>query len=264
MLAAGIWAKISFFKTQPASAYLCAAQEGHRGTENVRDKYLNFSRDRRSTLEKATPRPRRPFRKKSFESVHESLSRGTRRRSRGRAKCRSKKSTETESVYIGIQWPRDWTVGFCGGLKWRSRRNGKTHQNEIQDSDRPWRRRESLEKIRIYFISLSARIHKRFFFPTLLLLPFRACFPLDDFPTFSVSSVMWKSRALLSRDIKAEFIKICAIKATWHEIYSAAIFDTKNAGNYAREIMPELAYWTSLKLIKYKRREIKRNVLIMY
>lgn len=74
----------------------------------------------------------------------------------------------------------DWTVGFRGGLKWRSRRNGKTHQNEIQDSDRPWRRRESLEKIRIYFISLSARIHKRFFFSSLHppspLSP-RACFP---------------------------------------------------------------------------------------
>jgi len=116
----------------------------------------------------------------------------------------------------------DWTVGFRGGLKWRSRRNGKTHQNEIQDSDRPWRRRESLEKIRIYFISLSARIHKRFFSPFPPSPPFLRArvSPLDDHPTGhllatrSVSSVTWKSYPLFSRDIKAEFIKICAIKAT--------------------------------------------------
>lgn len=87
-----------------------------RGTENVRDKYLNFHRDRRSTLERATERPLRPFRKKSFGSVHESLSRGTQWRSRGRAKRRNKKSTETESVYIGIQWLR-LNCGFSGRAK---------------------------------------------------------------------------------------------------------------------------------------------------
>lgn len=57
-----------------------------------------------------------PFAKRSFESVHESPSRGTRRRSRGRAERRNKKSTETESVYIGIQWLR-LNCGFSGRAK---------------------------------------------------------------------------------------------------------------------------------------------------
>lgn len=47
-----------FLSLKPASTYLCAAQEGHHGAENVRDKYLNSSRDR-STLEEATPHPPR-------------------------------------------------------------------------------------------------------------------------------------------------------------------------------------------------------------
>lgn len=70
-----------FLSLKPASTYLCVAREGHHGTGNVRDKYLNSSRDR-STLEKATPHPLRLILKKSFESVRESVSRGTRRRSR--------------------------------------------------------------------------------------------------------------------------------------------------------------------------------------
>lgn len=151
-----------FLSLKPASTYLCAAQEGHHGAENVRDKYLNSSRDR-STLEEATPHPLRLILEKSFESVRESVSRGTRRRSREgqNAEVKNPQSNQERLHWYSTAAIELW-VFFGGGLKWRSRRNGKTHQNEIQDSDRPSRRGESLEKIRIYFISLSARIQTLF------------------------------------------------------------------------------------------------------
>lgn len=147
---------------------------------------------------------------------------------------------------------RDWTVGFRGGLKWRSRRNGKTHQNEIQDSDRPWRRRESLEKIRIYFISLSARIHKCFFFlPSFPPLPYplslRACSPLDGPPAdylfatpVSGRSLAWcEKAAFFSRGTpKQNSWKYVRLKRLSARYSTVAILDAKNTGNYVREIMP--------------------------
>lgn len=54
-LAAGMRAKVPFFgerRPPPSSTRLCATREGRYGTGNVRDKYLNFAGDRRSTLEK--------------------------------------------------------------------------------------------------------------------------------------------------------------------------------------------------------------------
>jgi len=129
-----------FLSLKPAPTYLCAAREGHHGTENVRDKYLNSFRDR-STLEKATPHPLCLILKKSFESVRESVSRGTRRRQRRwsregqNARVKNPQGNQERLHWYSMAAIELWAFG--GGLKWRSRRNGKTHQNEIQDSDRP-------------------------------------------------------------------------------------------------------------------------------
>lgn len=136
-----------------------------------------------------------------------------------RAKCKSKKSARQPRAFTLVFNGCDWTVSFRGGLKWRSRRNGKTHQNEIQDSDRPYRRGESLEKIRIYFISLSACIQTLFFPSPRFFSSPRACSPLTISATghpFAIpfplpSSVTWKSHAPLLRDVKVEFIKIYVI-----------------------------------------------------
>lgn len=178
MLAAGIWAKISFFKTQPASLPIY-----------VRLKRATVGRKTYKTNISIFPAIEEAPSKKPHRTLSASFSR---RASKASMKVcpEGRGGGREEGQKAGIKNPQkpraftlvfngcDWTVGFRGGLKWRSRRNGKTHQNEIQDSDRPWQRRESLEKIRIYFISLSARIHKRFFF-----LP-----PPPFFPSFSTVS----------------------------------------------------------------------------
>lgn len=134
-----------FFSLKPASTYLCGTREGRHGTENVRDKYLN------SAIE--------ALRKKTYHTLSVSFSgraskacpwkcvpQGTRRWSRERQNAGVKKSARQPRAFTLVFNGCDWTVGFRGGLKWKSRRNGKTHQNEIQDSGRfvaarriPWK-----------------------------------------------------------------------------------------------------------------------------
>lgn len=169
MLAIGIWAKISFFK-RPVSAYLCAAQEGHRDRERTRQisQFLPRSKKHPRKSHTAPSLSQKELRKRPWKVCPPEGRDGGREEGQNAGVKNPQKPKAFTLVFNGC----DWTVGFRGELKWRSRRNGKTHQNEIQDSDRPWRRRKSLEKIRIYFISLSARIHKCFFFlPSAILFP---------------------------------------------------------------------------------------------
>lgn len=122
VLAVGIWAEISFLKTRLVSAYLCAAREGHYGKENVRDKYLNSSRDRWSTLQDPhhTLFLEEELRKRPWKCVLRDA------RSPRRAECRSKKkNSQKPRAFTLVFNGCDWTVGFRRGLKWRSRRNGE-------------------------------------------------------------------------------------------------------------------------------------------
>lgn len=135
-----------------------------------------------------------------------------------------------------------WVFGQ-GGLKWRSRRNGETHQNEIQDSDRPLRRANPLKKygyILYHFLLVFKRFfllpipslfsHRRVYAHPTTISPRRPSFRRFRLTPFSParrsqqSSVTRKSNIhlvslslslslSLLRETKAEFIKICAIKA---------------------------------------------------
>lgn len=213
---AGIWAKILFFKT----TYLCGAREGTTVGQKTYETNISIL-PAIEAFWKKTYHPFSRFQEELRKRESVSLEGHGGEMVARRAKCKRKKSARQPRAFTLVFNGCDWTVSFRGGLKWKSRRNGKTHQNEIQDSDRPWRRGESLEKIRIYFISLSTRIQMLFFLPPFFPITARVFSPRRSPASHPLatlfprpSSVTWKSHARLSWDIKAEFIKIYVIKAT--------------------------------------------------
>jgi len=168
------------------------------------------------------PYPPRLF-LESFWNVRGSMSRGTWRRSRG-AKCRSKKSAETESVYIGIQWLR-LNCGFSRRAKmgeWgRAERENSSKRNPGFGSTAL--ATNPLKKYG-YILYHFLLVFKRSFLSLPRFLPSprgraraRACSSAILSPSWR-SHVACKSNVLFSWDVKTEFIKICAIKAIWREI----------------------------------------------
>lgn len=168
-------------------------------------------RDRKRTrqisqfFQRSVKHPRRRhttpfFPKKSFESVRESVSWGTRHRPREGQRA-DVKNPQKPRAFTLVFNGRDWTVGFRRELKWRSRRNGKTHQNEIQDSDEPWRRRIPWKNTDIFYITFCSYSNAFFLPPPASTISTRALFPSmisagHPFARFA-GSLAWREKATL-------------------------------------------------------------------
>lgn len=232
--------KDSPFKTCPSTIHLFMRSSRGLSWDRKRTRQISqfFPRSAKHPREESRTTP---FLNESFGRTSVKVwSQGTTRWWSRRANCRNKKSAETESVYIGIQWLR-LNCGFSGRAKMENvGGTGKLIKTKSRIRTDPWRRRIPWKNTDIFYITFCSYSNAFFLLPPLPSICARACFPpptISDYPFATPfpgwrSHVTWKSNAPLSLSfaghVKAEFIKICAIKATSRKVYGRDIWGEKH------------------------------------